>query len=174
MNDLTLHKQRALAPYQAEADQYARQLEPAAPDEMLKELVRLMAAFPASNGHETATKARLVAYRDVLCDMPIAAIKQACRDWLTSKSNFGDENFSFPPSPPQLRRLAGRAIAATKQRHKQSLAIVAQIERRYHAPTVEELDRRERKVEAALRRFNGGEVSLGDAVGSVIGKAAER
>lgn len=66
----------------------------------------LLGTFPAKAGTEAA---RAKGFRIALEDLPAWAIEAAVRKWLRGEDGEGTEDYSFAPSPPQLRRLALRA-----------------------------------------------------------------
>ena len=74
----------------------------------LREVARLLLAFPAGNVSEAVAEARSEAYEIALEDVPAWTVKAAARRWIKGEvATLGDKvNLSFPPSPPQLRALA--------------------------------------------------------------------
>ncbi|MCM5558503.1 hypothetical protein [Pleomorphomonas sp. JP5] len=74
----------------------------------LREVARLLLAFPVSNLSVAAAEARSEAYEIAIEDVPAWTVKAAARRWIKGEvANLGDKvNLSFPPSPPQLRALA--------------------------------------------------------------------
>ena len=78
------------------------------PATALREVARLLLAFPAGNISEAVAEARSEAYEIALEDVPTWAVRAAAKRWIKGDvAVLGDRvNLSFPPSPPQFRALA--------------------------------------------------------------------
>jgi hypothetical protein len=76
----------------------------------------VLAAFPAQASSPEATKARSIMYREALADLPAWSVERAVSFWNRGDRGIGGENYAFPPSPPQLRRLA--RLVADPVRHQ--------------------------------------------------------
>jgi hypothetical protein len=67
-------------------------------------LANVLTAFGTAASSEKVQKMRAQAYLLALEDLPAWAIEEACHRWLRGEA--GDFNYSFAPSPPQLRTVA--------------------------------------------------------------------
>jgi len=111
----------------------------------------VLAAFPAQASSPEATKARSIMYREALADLPAWAVERAVCFWNRGEHGQGNENYAFPPSPPQLRRLA--RLVADPVRHQ-----YGQLRRLLDAevvaePKAKDEDAKARVAEMASRAF---------------------
>jgi hypothetical protein len=83
------------------------------------QVMKFLLAFPGRELSDMAHEARCEMYVDALEDLPAWAVKEGCRRWLRREDGAGDENYSFAPSAPQLRRLAERATYTVRCRIQQ-------------------------------------------------------
>ena len=85
----------------------------AGPLEQIGSLIEtLVGAYPTTG----ADQHRLMAFRMAIDDLPAWAVEAGIRKWFRGEDGVGTENYSFAPSPPQLRRLALRAKNAAEGR----------------------------------------------------------
>lgn len=89
-------------------------LAPGPAAEILEAVSPLLETFPTSSN--TNSKARGMGFRIALEDLPAWCVQEAVKRWLRGEDGDGSENYSFAPSPPQLRRLAIRAKAGAELR----------------------------------------------------------
>lgn len=76
------------------------------PDRLTAQIMGMLSSFPSQAMSHAMAEARLSNYFDVLAPFPLAMVRQAISSWMGRRHSEGNENYAFPPSPPQLVRLA--------------------------------------------------------------------
>ena len=115
--------------------------------ETLKEVAMLFLAFPSANVGEAAATARAEAYKIALEDLPTWAVTAAARRWVKGDvASLGDKvDMRFPPSPPQLRKLAAEELSEVR-------AVGVRCRRLMSAKVRKEIDAAQRAATAARIR----------------------
>jgi hypothetical protein len=80
------------------------------------ELLGLFAAFPAQALSDAAAEARARHYLTAIAGFPLAAVRGAIAAWMRGEHPGPHDNHAFPPSPPQLARLARIALGPVIRR----------------------------------------------------------
>lgn len=76
------------------------------PNRLTAQIMGMLSSFPSQAMSQAMAEARLSNYFDVLAPFPLAIVRQAIAFWMGRRHTEGNENYAFPPSPPQLVRLA--------------------------------------------------------------------
>lgn len=152
----TISGAMALTPAQrTETERHVASLDKASrsgPEERIgAAIMGVLAAFPAQATSAEATKARSIMYREALADLPAWSVERAVAFWNRAEHSEGRENYAFPPSPPQLRRLA--RIVSDPVRHQ-----LGELRRLLDAevipePTAKEADTKRRIDELVAKAF---------------------
>jgi hypothetical protein len=102
----------------AEADRFRRSILPRAAErkDVAAELLGLFAAFPAQALSDAAAEARARHYLAAMSGFPLGAVRAAIAAWMRGEHSGPHDNHAFPPSPPQLARLARIALAPVLSR----------------------------------------------------------
>lgn len=67
-------------------------------------------------------------------DLPAWAVERACRSWLKAEGGEGTENYAFPPSPPQVVRLAKHHMSELLMlRYHVTRVLRAEVQRERHS-----------------------------------------
>jgi hypothetical protein len=118
------------------------------------ELLGLFAAFPAQELSDAAAEARARHYLAAMAGFPLAAVQAAIGAWMRGEHAGPHDNHAFPPSPPQLTRLARIALAPVLARIE-ALEALARAEARPPPPSAESRAR----VAALAEAFRRGSAS---------------
>ena len=75
-------------------------------DRIATAIMGVLSVFPAQVASPETIMARSIMYREALADLPAWSVERAVQWWNRGENSEGKENYAFPPSPPQMRRLA--------------------------------------------------------------------